>query len=114
MSNNYTNQPEQIDPKLLEFATEAQSKHIKAIMEHGSVHAASRETGFDRSTIQAALKKCKASARRRGWSPEHDMTHTAPEGFSVVGTTTLHHEESGQVMQWVRTKVDSEKQAELA
>ena len=112
--NNYNNQPEEIDPKLLEFATERQSEHIKAVMEHGSVHAASRETGFDRSTIQAAIKKCKASARRRGWDPQHSMTHTAPEGFSVVGTTTLHHEQKGQVLQWVRTKVDREKQAELA
>jgi hypothetical protein len=113
-SDNYTNQPRELDPKLLDFATERQAAHIQSVIEHGSIHAASRETGFNRATIQNAINTCRTNAIRRGYSPENDMVHTAPEGFSVVGTTTLHHGDKGQVMQWVRTKVDSEKQGELA
>jgi hypothetical protein len=106
--------PVDIDPTLLKYATETQAGHIDAVIKYGSITRAAQETGVSRAAIQRAIKCVKLNAALQGYAPEHNMVHTAPEGFSVVGTTTLHHEEKGQVMQWVRTKVDREQQAEVA
>ena len=106
--------PVNIDPTLLEYATPAQTSHLEAVLKHGSITRAADATGVTRSAIQRAIKCVRTNAAIQGYAPEHNMVHTAPEGFSVVGTTTLHHEEKGQVMQWVRTKVNREQQAEIA
>ena len=49
---------------------------------------------------------------RKGWSPEHDMTHEVPDGFHVKGASTLYKD--GQpVMQWVKSNIDHERQREM-
>jgi hypothetical protein len=58
---------------------------------------------------QAAKKKLAA----QGYSPEHDMTKTVPEGFHVQGVSTLY-DQNGQVRaQWVKSQADREREQEL-
>lgn len=61
---------------------------------------------------RARFDRIRAELTRRGWSPEHDMTHTAPDGFHLKGASTLYKD--GQpVMQWVKTSIDHERQRDL-
>ncbi len=50
---------------------------------------------------------------RQGYSPEHDMTHQAPDGYILKGTSTLYNEEGKLKAQWVKTTIDEQRQAEL-
>lgn len=43
-----------------------------------------------------------------GWSPAHDMTHTAPEGFSVKGVSTLYRQDGSIAAQWVKTQQEQD------
>lgn len=55
----------------------------------------------------------KAKLARQGWSPEHDMTKTVPDGFHLKGTSTLYDEDGKAKLQWVKTSIDHERQAEM-
>lgn len=56
----------------------------------------------------------KANLVRKGWSPDHDMTHIVPDGFRLKGTSSLYKEGvKAPVMQWVKTTADSERQHEM-
>lgn len=60
------------------------------------------------------LQKRKATMARKGWSPEHDMTHIVPDGFHLKGTSSLYKEGvKAPVLQWVKTSIDHERQREL-
>jgi len=56
----------------------------------------------------------KANLVRKGWSPDHDMTHIVPDGFRLKGTSSLYKEGvKAPVLQWVKTSADQERQAEI-
>jgi len=60
------------------------------------------------------MKSLIDKAARQGWSPEHDMTRTVPDGFRIKGTSTLYDMETGEGrLQWVKTTVDHDRQLEL-
>lgn len=40
----------------------------------------------------------------QGWAPNHDMVHTAPEGFTVKGVSTLYDRQGQVAGQWVKTQ----------
>lgn len=42
----------------------------------------------------------------RGWSPEHQMVHEVPEGFSVGGVSTLYKPDGSVAQQWVKSRQD--------
>jgi hypothetical protein len=61
-----------------------------------------------------SLQKRKARMARKGWSPEHDMTHIVPDGFHLKGTSSLYKEGVKEpVLQWVKSSIDHERQNEL-
>ncbi len=61
-----------------------------------------------------SLQKRKARMARKGWSPEHDMTHIVPDGFHLKGTSSLYKEGvKSPVLQWVKTNIDHERQREI-
>lgn len=76
---------------------------------NNNLTAAARELGINRRTLQRRMPVL----ARRGWSPDHDMTRTVPDGFHVKGTSTLYREDGSQALQWVKTSIDQERQAEL-
>lgn len=55
----------------------------------------------------------RAKLARKGWSPEHDMVKTVPDGFHLKGTSTLYDEDGKPKLQWVKTSIDHERQAEM-
>lgn len=56
----------------------------------------------------------KSNLVRKGWSPEHDMTHIVPDGFKLKGTSSLYKEGGkAPVLQWVKTTTDQQRQREI-
>ena len=101
-----------VDENLKQYATDKQATYINAINEFGSLTKAADAMGKSVKTLSNCLKRVKAKAAKRGYAPNHDMTHPVPEGFAVKGTSTLYTEE-GKKLQWVKTNQDAQKQAEL-
>jgi hypothetical protein len=102
-----------IDPRLLEFCiTENQRTTIQAVIDHGSQRAAAKELNKAHGTIANTVQSIKKRAEKRGYSPEHDLTHILPESLTLKGTSTLYHKEKGQILQWVKTQADKEVQAQ--
>lgn len=46
---------------------------------------------------------------RRGFSPEHDMTHVVPDGYLVKGVSTYYNKEGKAAGQWVKSTLDRER-----
>ena len=97
-----------IDVKLKEFATEKQSEYIDAINEHGSMRKAAVFFKVASGTVQNALDRVRKKAILQGYSPEHDMTHIAPEPFIVKGISTYYNKDGKPSGQWVKTKLDDQ------
>ena len=103
----------QPDLQLRKFATDAQWKYFLATAEHGSAEAAARALGLSGGTVRGGIERVKSKAARQGYAPEYDMTRAVPDGFHLKGTSTLYDESGAQRMQWVKTSIDQERQAEL-
>lgn len=95
-----------IDPKLKEWATEPQARYIDAVNANGSNRAAAKALGVNQRTLERALAACRQKAAIQGYSPEHDMTRPAPDGFVVKGVSTYYDEEGKARGQWVKTSLD--------
>lgn len=50
---------------------------------------------------------------KRGHSPEHDMTHTVPDGYLVKGVSSYYGKDGELRGQWVKSQIDQERQEEL-
>lgn len=100
--------------ELLEYASsESQKEAIRAVLQHGSYSAASRHLGINRTSVQDRVNRARAQAAKQGWSPEHDMIRTVPDGFSVKGVSTLYGADGGITAQWVKSSIDRERQEEI-
>lgn len=103
-----------LDPEFQRYATPLQWEKLKAVEEHGSERAAAGALGIAKSNISTAKAAVLKKAAQHGYAPDHDMIHSAPEGFMVIGTSTLYDHQTGDAkIQWVKTKAD-DRQTELA
>lgn len=102
-----------VDTGLLKYATSAQKAAIEAVNEHGSMGAAARALGQNKSTVRDAIVAVKRTAALRGYSPEHDMHRAVPDGFLVKGVSTYYDETGKPKGQWVKSKADEARREEL-
>ena len=103
-----------LDPNLQQYATEAQWEKLKATAEHGSERAAAEFLGIHRRAIWSAKQAVARKAAMHGYAPEHDMVHSVPDGFKLRGTSTLYDSKTGEAkIQWVKSQIDRERQAEM-
>jgi hypothetical protein len=102
-----------MDAQLAKFATDRQREYIEAFELHGSLRAAAEALGVDHSTVGHAINAVKRKAAVQGHSPEHDMTHTVPDGFKVKGVSTYYGEDGKPRGQWVKSTEDAERRGEL-
>ncbi len=77
---------------------------IAALREHGSNRKAAAALGINLRT----LMRRKERLALKGFSPEHDMTHTVPAGFTVRGVSTLYGKDGKPTQQWVKSQQDAE------
>lgn len=101
------------DDRLREFATPTQLQYLDLLKIHGSERAVGRHLGLSKNAVNDAMKKLKAAAARKGYSPAHDMTRTVPDGYLVKGVSTYYNAEGKPAGQWVKSTADRERQAEL-
>ena len=102
-----------IDPKLKEYATEIQARRIDLLNEHKSIAAVAKIEGVDRQAIKKSISGLKVRAASQGYSPEHDMTRTVPDGFQVKGVSTYYNAEGKPSGQWVKSSADDLRRKEL-
>ena len=102
-----------IDEKLKEFATEVQARRIDLLNKHVSFSAAARAEGVHRKTFQTSIEQVKKKAALRGYSPNHDMTRTVPDGYQVKGVSTYYNAEGKPSGQWVKSSADEQRRQEI-
>ena len=101
-------QPTRLDARLKEWATEVQKTYIDAVAEHGSIRAAARALGLAEATIRTSLSTLRLKAALKGFSPEHDMTHTVPDTHLVKGVSSYYGSDGRLLGQWVKSRLDDE------
>lgn len=94
---------------LLPYASPGQARIIEAIIEAGSFRAGAKALKIGERTVSAAVAATRKKAALKGLSPEHDMVHTVPDGFSVKGVSTLYGADGGLKVQWVKSRADDER-----
>lgn len=100
---------------LLEFCeTDRQREIIELRMQGLSVRQISEIVGIAGRNVQSACSRVRAAAARQGYSPEHDMHHTVPKGFSVKGVSTYYNDEGVPTGQWVKSQADTQALFEQA
>ena len=100
-----------IDLKLKEWATPRQADYIDAVHEHGSGRKAAIALGVTKTVINDAIKSAKKKAALQGYSPDHAMQHTVPDGYIVKGVSTYYDKAGKPSAQWVKSSIDAERQA---
>jgi hypothetical protein len=101
------------DKRLTEWATPRQIEFIEAIEKCGSERKAAAALGISRGTISNSMLALKKRAARSGYSPEHAMTRTVPDGYLVKGVSTYYDSDGVPRGQWVKSAVDNERQAAI-
>ena len=102
-----------IDEGLRQFATIRQLEIIDAVILHGSHGKAAKALNVCKGTVQRALEGLKSRAAKQGYSPQHDMTRTVPDGYMVKGVSTYYNAEGKPSGQWVKSSVDANRQEQL-
>lgn len=74
-----------------------------------SMRQAAKHFGMNERT----LYKRKAALARKGFSPEHDMTKTVPDGYKVKGVSTYYDQDGKPRGQWVKSSIDEDRQREM-
>ena len=85
------------------------SEIIAAMQAYGSQRKAAAALGLHRRTLERRLSRLAA----KGYAPEHDMTHTVPDGFTVKGVSTLYRRNGTIALQWVKSREDAERREAL-
>ena len=98
-----------ISAELKQFATDTQSRHLDAYIEHGSYRRAAESLGVNESSVRRSLYALQRYAAIKGFSPQHDMTRTAPDPFVVRGVSTYYNKDGAPAGQWVKTRLDDDK-----
>jgi hypothetical protein len=104
---------ELIDDTVYSYATIKQKEYIDAVRKYGSALAAAKSLKVAHQTIDTALKSAINKAAKAGYSPAHDMTKPAPDGFKLRGTSTFYDQDGKLSRQWVKTEIDKEKQEQM-
>lgn len=100
-----------MEKKLLDYCTtDKQREVIKLYLEGVSEHKSAAKLGVSRSCVQSHKRIVVRRAAGQGYSPTHDMIHTAPSTHLVKGTSTLYSEDGQVKAQWVKTNLKQEDQ----
>ena len=102
-----------IDEGLYAYASPTQLTNLQAINEHGSLDQAALAISKHRSTLWDSVRRVKAQAAVKGYSPEHDMTHAVPETHVAKGVSTYYNKDGKVTAQWVKSSLDDARREEL-
>lgn len=98
---------------LLPFCADGQRKIVQAVIDNGTVGQAAKSLNKNKRYLFRALAVVKKKAALQGYSPEHNMTRTVPDGFTVKGVSTYYNRDGEPSGQWVKSSADNERRLEL-
>lgn len=99
---------------LIHYAETPRQRQIVELKEAGRTWAEiTDELGSAERSIRQSFYVVKKRAAKQGYSPEHDLIHTVPDGFKVKGVSTYYNNEGLPAGQWVKSSEDRERQAEI-
>lgn len=75
---------------LEQCTTDRQREMLSVFIKCGSGHKAGKALGIPQQNVARLLKVLKQRAISKGYSPEHDMVHTVPDGYKVKGVSTYY------------------------
>ena len=96
--------------EILEYATDRQKEYYLAYCELKSNRQVAKRFNVSETSVRKSLKDLKLKAAQKGYSPEHNMTHTVPDGFKVKGVSSLYDQDGQLKAQWVKSTADQERQ----
>ena len=97
--------------ELMEWASPRQLEILEALISTNNKTKAAANLGISTSTVSSCVRRVQAKAAKQGYSPKHDMVHTAPDTHIVKGVSSYYDEKGNLSRQWVKT--DLKKGAEL-
>ena len=96
---------------LKEWASPRQLEILEALILTKTKAQAAKKLKLSEGTVYSCIRRVQAKAAKQGYSPEHDMTHTAPDTHIVKGVSSYYDDKGNLSRQWVKT--DLKKGAEL-
>jgi hypothetical protein len=99
-----------LHPSLKQYANEHQLRILNAVEKHGSESAAAKYLEMDRRNVSRLVRRVEAKAAKQGYSPDHNMTNTVPDGYFIKGVSTLYGDGGEVKAQWVKSLIDPEQQ----
>lgn len=98
---------------LTEFAESDRQKEAVELRNKGLTNLEiAEEMGICERNVFRLIKRVKMNAAKRGFSPDHDMIHTVPDGFKVKGVSTYYNEDGRRIGQWVKSASDEKARIE--
>ena len=97
---------------LKEWASPRQMEILDALIATNSQRLAAKQLGISPSTVASCLLRVNSKAARQGYSPTHDMVHTAPDTHIVKGVSSYYDENGNLSRQWVKTDLKKGAEAE--
>ena len=94
--------------------TDKQRQVCTMRMQGFSARDVALEVGITERNVMGLCQRIKAKAAKQGHSPEHDMIHAVPDGFTVKGVSTYYNDEGQPTGQWVKSSADKEALFEQA
>ena len=95
------------------FAESESQAEVASLVDSGMTkREAAKRLGISERNVYKMLERIKINAIKRGYSPDHDMTHVVPEGYKVKGVSTYYNEDGKPTGQWVKSATDEERRAE--
>lgn len=98
---------------LKQFATPRQAEFLDKVIELGSNRQAAKFFNVTPTVVDKAMRAIRRKAALQGYSPEHDMTRTVPEGYLVKGISTYYNKDGKPSGQWVKSTLDNAQLEEI-
>ncbi len=100
---------------LLKYCETDRQQLVVSLRQKGlSAREVGEQVGVHERNVMRMCKRLKEKAAKQGYSPEHDMHHTVPNGFTVKGVSTYYNDEGQPVGQWVKSQSDPQALFEQA
>ena len=99
---------------LINFCQSDRQREVITLYEQlGSGIKVANHLGVCRRGIDKIVNRVKRHAALQGYSPDHDMTRTVPDGFTVRGVSTYYNKDGKATGQWVKSRADDERRFEM-
>lgn len=98
---------------LLKYASVRQAEALRLRLSGKSVAETAEALKIQQRDVNRLMSRLKARAAKQGYSPDHDMTHSVPDGFTIKGVSTYYDEKGNPKAQWVKSQTDRERQTQI-